>query len=115
MALGRTSVTVASISITCRASRLADHARIGPLRDAVYHWAPVAIQLDPVSKAKYAALRGRGHGHVRALRSVSDRLLAVTCAMLRTQTCYQASTAGGGSCGLISTLDAGLQPRFGKR
>ena len=66
--------------------RMAAHAR---LRDAVYHWARVAVQRDPASKAKYAALRGRGHGHARALRSVADRLLAVACAMLRTQTCYR--------------------------
>jgi len=66
--------------------RVAAHAR---LRDAVYHWSRVAVQHDPVSKAKYAALRGRGHGHARALRSVADRLLAVACAMLRTQTCYR--------------------------
>ena len=66
--------------------RMAAHAR---LRDAVYHWARVAVQIDAVSKAKYAALRGRGHGHARALRSVADRLLAVACAMLRNQTCYQ--------------------------
>ena len=91
--------------------RMAAHAR---LRDAVYHWARVAVQRDPVSKAKYAALRGRGHGHARALRSVADRLLAVACAMLRNQTCYQ-PTVGGGSCGLISPLDAGLQPRFRNR
>ncbi|WP_423929050.1 IS110 family transposase [Candidatus Palauibacter sp.] len=65
--------------------RLAAHPR---LRDAVYHWARVAVQHDPVSKAKYAALRARGHGHARALRSVADRLLAVACAMLRTQTRY---------------------------
>ncbi|MYG24011.1 MAG: IS110 family transposase [Gemmatimonadetes bacterium] len=38
--------------------RMAAHAR---LRDAVYHWARVAVQRDPASKAKYAALRGRGH------------------------------------------------------
>ena len=31
------------------------------LADAMYHWARVAIQHDPKSKAKYAALRGRGH------------------------------------------------------
>ena len=66
--------------------RLAAHPR---LRDAVYHWARVAVQHDAVSKAKYAALRARGHGHARALRSVADRLLAVACAMLRTQTCYR--------------------------
>ena len=63
--------------------RLAAHPR---LRDAVCHWARVSVQRDPVSRAKYAVLRGRGHA--RALRSVADRLLAVACTMLRTQTCY---------------------------
>lgn len=60
--------------------RLAAHNR---LRDAVYHWARVAAQRDPRSKAKYQELRARGHGHARALRSVADRLLKVACAMLR--------------------------------
>ena len=63
--------------------RLASHKR---LQDAVYHWASVAVQRDAVSKAKYAALRARGHRHARALRSVADRLLAVACAMLDSQT-----------------------------
>ena len=44
-----------------------------------------AVQHDPVSKAKYAALRARGHRHARALRSVADRLLKVTCVMLKNQ------------------------------
>ena len=52
------------------------------LRNAVYHWARVAIQHDAVSRDRYAALRKRGHSHGRALRSVADRLLAVACAML---------------------------------
>ncbi len=30
------------------------------LANAMYHWARIAIQHDPTSKAKYAALRGRG-------------------------------------------------------
>ena len=54
--------------------RLAAHRR---LRDAAYHWARVAVQRDPVSRAKYDALRARGHGHARSLRSVADRLLGV--------------------------------------
>ena len=58
------------------------------LQDAVYHWASVAIQHDGISKAKYAALRARGHRHARALRSVADRLLQVACAMLRNQTLF---------------------------
>jgi transposase len=53
------------------------------LANAMYHWARIAIQHDPTSKAKYAALRGRGHSHGRALRSVADRLLNVACAMLK--------------------------------
>ncbi len=65
--------------------RLAANKR---LRDAMYHWARVAVQLDPVSKAKYQALRQRGHGHARALRTVGDRLLNVACAMLRNQTVF---------------------------
>lgn len=63
--------------------RLAAHGR---LSNALYHWARVAVQHDPTSRAKYAALRQRGHGHARALRSVADRLLAVACAMLENQT-----------------------------
>ncbi len=65
--------------------RLAAHRR---LSDAVYHWARVAVQHDPTSRAKYAALRQRGHGHARALRSVADRLLAVACAMLQDHTLF---------------------------
>ena len=59
--------------------RLACHHR---LANAVYHWARVAVQHDPTSRAKYAQLRSRGHSHGRALRSVADRLLGVACAML---------------------------------
>lgn len=68
-------------------------ACLGRLSNAVYHWSRVAIQHDPVSKAKYDALRKRGHTHGRALRSVADRLLAVACAMLRDGTRYDASRA----------------------
>ena len=58
------------------------------LREAVYHWARVAMQTDPESKRRYAALRQRGHSHGRALRTLGDRLLATACAMLRSQTLY---------------------------
>lgn len=60
--------------------RYACHPR---LANAMYHWARVATQHDATSKAKYAALRSRGHSHGRALRSVADRLLNVACAMLK--------------------------------
>jgi transposase len=65
--------------------RQAVHVR---LRNSVYHWARVAVQHDLRSKAKYAALRARGHGHGRALRSVADRLIAVACTMLENQTTF---------------------------
>lgn len=65
--------------------RMAVNPRLG---NAVYHWALAALKHDPISRAKYDALRKRGLGHARALRSVADRLLAVICAMLRTQTPY---------------------------
>ena len=58
------------------------------LINATYHWSRVAVQHDPVSRAKYRALRARGHTHGRALRSVADRLLAVACAMLRAGTLF---------------------------
>ncbi len=61
------------------------------LANAIYHWARVSIQHDPKSKAKYAALRGRGHSHGRALRSVADRLLNVACAMLKNRTLFDPS------------------------
>ena len=61
------------------------------LANAMYHWARVSIQHDARSKAKYAALRGRGHSHGRALRSVADRLLNVACAMLKNGTLFNPS------------------------
>jgi transposase len=65
--------------------RKACHKR---LANAMYHWARVAIQHDPTSRAKYTALRSRGHSHGRALRSVADRLLNVACAMLKSGTTF---------------------------
>ena len=55
------------------------------LQYAIYHWARIAVQHDPVSKNKYAALRAKGHGHAKALRSIADRLLKVACTMLTNQ------------------------------
>jgi transposase len=65
--------------------RYAAHVR---LRQAVYHWARVASQHDPKSKARYAALRQRGHSHGRALRGVGDRLLGLACVLLQKQTLF---------------------------
>ncbi len=70
--------------------RHACHPRLG---NAVYHWARVAAQCDPVCKAKYAELRGRGKTHGRALRSIADRLLNIACSMLRSRTLFDPSFA----------------------
>ena len=74
--------------------RRAAHDR---LRDAVFYWSRIAVRRDPVSHGKYVALRARGHGHARALRSVADRLLNVACAMLRDGTCFDPRRAGIGA------------------
>ncbi len=71
--------------------RLAAHNR---LRCARHHGAAVAVQHDTVSQAKDQALRERGHGHARALRSVADRRLAVACARLETQTLFDPARTG---------------------
>lgn len=61
----------------------------GRLRDAVLDWARVAVRHDAGCAARYQALRARGHGYYRALRSVADGLLRVACAMLRDGTLYE--------------------------
>ena len=64
------------------------HACNGRLQNAVYHWARVAIQHDPISRQRYAELRRRGHSHARALRGVADRLLYVLCTLLQRQVLF---------------------------
>ncbi len=63
------------------------------LANAAYHWARVAVQHDPRSRAKYAELRKRGCTHGRALRSVADRNLNIACAMLRSGTLFNPTLA----------------------
>jgi transposase len=58
------------------------------LRNALYHWSRVSMQHDPRSREHYHQLRSKGHSHGRALRGLADRLLALLCAMLRSQTLY---------------------------
>lgn len=58
------------------------------LREATYHWARVASQVDPRTREHYALLRSRGHSHGRAIRGVADRLLNVLCAVLRSGSPY---------------------------
>ena len=65
--------------------RRACHPR---LRNALHYWSQIAAQHDPVSGAKYAALRAKGHKHARALRTIGDRLLKVVCKMLSEGTLF---------------------------
>jgi transposase len=58
------------------------------LRDAMYHFGRVAVQVDTAARRQYAALRARGHSHGRALRSVTDRMLRILTSMLRSRTLY---------------------------
>jgi transposase len=67
------------------------HACNTRLQNVLYHWGRTAIQHDPVSRQRYAALRQRGHGHARALRSVVDRLLYVLCTLLERQVLFDPS------------------------
>jgi transposase len=83
---GVAPVTKRSGRSHCVVRRHACHRR---LANAVYHWARVATQHDRTSRAKYAALRARGHSHGRALRSVADRLLNVACSMLKNRTTFR--------------------------
>ena len=42
------------------------------LANAMYHWARTAVQHDPRSRAKYVALRSRGHSHPQGIRSIAS-------------------------------------------
>ena len=53
------------------------------LANAFHVLGGVAVINDPVSRAKYEALRGKGHGYCRSVRTVCDRLLSVACAILK--------------------------------
>jgi transposase len=82
---GVAPVTRRSGKVCLVTRRLACNAR---LARALYHWARVASQRDPISRQRYAALRGRGHSHGRALRTLGDRLLALACTLLKRQVLF---------------------------
>jgi transposase len=73
--------TLVSIRLACN----------GRLRNALYHWARVSVQVDAHCRAHYDRLRQRGHAHARALRGVVDRSLAVLMAMLINRTLYDSA------------------------
>jgi transposase len=58
------------------------------LRQAVFHWARVAVLNDPECRGRYEAFRARGHSYGRALRGVADRLLGVACVLLQRRTLF---------------------------
>jgi transposase len=58
------------------------------LRQAVFHWARVAVLNDPKCRGRYEAFRARGHSYGRALRGVADRLLGVACVLLQRRTLF---------------------------
>lgn len=66
------------------------------LRTALYHWARVSTQHDAAARRYYATLRGRGHSHPRALRSVADRWLRILTSMLVTGTPYDSTRFASG-------------------
>ena len=53
------------------------------LCDAFHILGGAAVIHDPVSRARYEALRAKGHGYCRSVRTVCDRLLLVACALLK--------------------------------
>jgi len=63
------------------------------LQKALFHWAHNASLRDPICRAKYQSLRARGKTRGHALRCVGDRLLNVTCSMLRSNTLFAAAPA----------------------
>ena len=65
------------------------------LRQAVFHWARVAILHDPKSRSRYDALRGRGHSYRHALRGVADRLLGLACVLLQRQVVFNPDHGAG--------------------
>jgi transposase len=67
------------------------HACNKRLQTAIHHWSRVAIQHDAAARRRYDALRQRGHGYARALRSVGDRLLSALCSTLKSRTLYDAN------------------------
>lgn len=58
------------------------------LRTACHYWGHGAAIFDPHSHRHYTRLRAAGHSHGRAVRGVTDRLLAVLIAMLASRTLY---------------------------
>jgi transposase len=68
------------------------HACNARVRGALFHVATTASRQEGQFKTKYTALIKKGHGHARALRSVSDAQLHVLVAMFKKRTTYKDRT-----------------------
>jgi len=66
------------------------HACSARIRQAVFHWSSRSIMFDSQSRQHYDRLRAAGHTHSRALRGVTDRLLPVLIAILKSGIPYDA-------------------------
>jgi transposase len=65
----------------------------GRLRDALFHWARVAVTLDERCRALFCRHREHGQTLGRALRSVGDHLLRILVAMLKSRTLFDPNQA----------------------
>jgi len=61
------------------------------LGEVIYYLARVATMHDPASKARYKSLRAKRLGHAKCLRTVGDRLLLVSCSLLKKESCLTRS------------------------
>jgi hypothetical protein len=64
------------------------------VRQQLQRYYPQMLQVrDDIAMRPLSPVR-RGHSHGRALRTIGDRLLALTCAMRRSQTTYDPQRVG---------------------
>lgn len=64
------------------------------LRNAIHTMAEKSVPNDDAMKARYKALRARGHTHGRACRQLADKQLGCLRAMLRDRTLYNPALLG---------------------
>ena len=84
------------------------------LRQAVFHWARLAVQIDRTCRGRYEALRARGPSYGRAVRSIADRLLGVACVLLQHQVLFDPNhgAPAGPQARALPQLEKGAMPSF---
>lgn len=88
----RTSEPISRARRSQRADALRAQQPGDRLADATYHMARIASVFSDPHKARYRAMRSRGHTHGRACRQLADQMLTTPFAMLRDRTLYDANT-----------------------